>query len=371
MTHPKMTLLSLAAALCLGAGNLSAGAKAYEFNDGHSTVSFKIQHWQIITKTGFFDTFNGSLLYDPEHIERSSVEVRIATASINTHHLERDLHLRSENFFDVAAYPSMTFKSTKVSPGGSQGAMLIQGDLTIRDVTLPVTLNAKVTGTFVDDDTQMRRLGFEASTTISRKDFGIAWNKSNKAGTFMIDDKVEILIDGGTVKKLSNGDPLPPPIVPVLNKALAAKSDAYCLVTPLGPGKVRGKFTFRQEVEGLLVEGVLDGLTPGKHGFHVHQHGDCGGAAGAAAGPHFNPLTHQHGQAATFDSHAGDLGNLVADANGHATFRLLDKHLKLAGPGGILGRSLVVHASEDDLHSQPAGASGERIACGLIHAATR
>lgn len=135
---------------------------------------------------------------------------------------------------------------------------------------------------------------------------------------------------------------------------------------PLEGSSVTGTAKFRVEGDHVRVDVDLTGLKPGKHGFHVHEWGDCTAPDGKSAGDHFNPGGHEHGAPGP-KTHAGDLGNLEANAGGRATATLTLEHLKLeAGERGILGRSLVVHAEEDDLVSQPAGDSGGRVACGVI-----
>jgi len=152
---------------------------------------------------------------------------------------------------------------------------------------------------------------------------------------------------------------------------MAGHPSAVCTLSPLGASTVSGRVTFTQEDGDILVEAEISGLTPGKHGIHVHEHGNCEGNDGVAAGEHFNPTQQPHGKAASGDSHAGDLGNITADASGHARLSLKDPWLKMSGDAGILGRSIVVHAMEDDLNTQPSGNSGACIACGRINAAVR
>jgi Cu-Zn family superoxide dismutase len=147
--------------------------------------------------------------------------------------------------------------------------------------------------------------------------------------------------------------------------------DAVCTVAPLSDGTARGQVSFTQETEDVLVVVDMTNLSPGKHGIHIHQNGDCGGVAGEAAGGHFNPGGKAHGMPGMEGSHEGDLGNVIADARGNAHMELRDRFLKLTGADGILGRSVVVHFQADDEVSQPAGNSGARIACGVITAVLR
>ena len=130
---------------------------------------------------------------------------------------------------------------------------------------------------------------------------------------------------------------------------------------------VAGTVTLTQVANKVQIEASLTGLTPGEHGFHVHEVGDCSAADASSAKGHFNPAGKGHGHHHGPERHAGDLPNLVADAAGRATYRAEVDMLTLdKGPMGIVGRSLVVHADPDDYRSQPAGNSGKRVACGVI-----
>lgn len=141
---------------------------------------------------------------------------------------------------------------------------------------------------------------------------------------------------------------------------------ATAVLSALKGQQVSGKVQFTQTSNGVLVEAKVTGLTPGRHGFHIHERGNCMGD-GTAAGPHFNPHTGQHGAPTDPQRHAGDLGNLDADANGVATYKAEVSGLTVEpGPNSIIGRSVIVHENADDLTSQPAGNAGARQACGLI-----
>jgi len=119
--------------------------------------------------------------------------------------------------------------------------------------------------------------------------------------------------------------------------------------------------------EQVLVEARISGLTPGLHGFHVHERGNCTAPDGSSAGPHFNPHSGAHGGPESSSRHAGDLGNIEAGANGVAVYRAEVRGISLGtGVDSIIGRSVIVHEKPDDLSSQPAGNSGARLACGLI-----
>lgn len=137
----------------------------------------------------------------------------------------------------------------------------------------------------------------------------------------------------------------------------------------LKDSKVSGTVTFTKEADGLHVVADIKGLTPGDHGIHIHEKGDCSDPEGKSAGGHFNPTNMAHGSPDTEPHHAGDFGNLTADASGNAKLDRLVKGISFSGPTSILNRSVIVHAKADDLKTQPAGDSGARIACGEIKAA--
>lgn len=143
---------------------------------------------------------------------------------------------------------------------------------------------------------------------------------------------------------------------------------AVAIIKPIKGNQVQGKVFFKKVDDGIRIVADIDGLTPGKHGFHIHEFGDCGGDDGAAAGAHFNPTNKKHGGPDSEERHVGDLGNLVADEKGHAHYERIDKVIAFEGANSIIGRSVIIHADADDYKSQPAGASGAKIACGVIEA---
>lgn len=132
--------------------------------------------------------------------------------------------------------------------------------------------------------------------------------------------------------------------------------------------KVTGTVRFTRVDGGVRVVADVDGLKPGEHGIHIHEAGDCSTADGSSAGGHFNPTHQPHGGRDSDKRHVGDLGNITADANGHAHLDFVDDRLELSGPNSIIGRGVIVHAGRDDLTSQPAGNSGARVACGVVAA---
>lgn len=131
---------------------------------------------------------------------------------------------------------------------------------------------------------------------------------------------------------------------------------------------VAGEVSFTPSGDGLLVRARLSGLKPNAdHGFHVHDKGDCSAPDASSAGGHFNPGGTAHGHYGMGSHHAGDLPNIKADADGNAAYEARVAMLGLSGANGIVGRAVVVHRDADDYKSQPAGNSGPRIACGVIH----
>src|SRR5699024_2746069 len=126
---------------------------------------------------------------------------------------------------------------------------------------------------------------------------------------------------------------------------------------------VMGKVTFTKEGDGVRVQGNISGLKEGKHGFHIHQYGDCRADDGSSAGGHYNPAGNDHAARTDSVRHMGDMGNISADAVGTARVDYVDSVIDM---NMIMGRAVVIHGGEDDLTSQPSGAAGARMACGVI-----
>jgi superoxide dismutase, Cu-Zn family len=142
---------------------------------------------------------------------------------------------------------------------------------------------------------------------------------------------------------------------------------AVAVLHPTAGNKVSGTVTFTEVADGVQVRAEITGLTPGNHGFHVHELGDCSAPDASSAGAHFNPTHKPHGGPDAAERHVGDMGNVQADASGKATLEYLDHQISLTNEEqSVIGRSVVVHAKADDLKSQPAGDSGARVACGVI-----
>ena len=139
-------------------------------------------------------------------------------------------------------------------------------------------------------------------------------------------------------------------------------------LNPTANSKVQGTVDFYETAKGVKVVAQVTGLTPGLHGFHIHAKGDCSAPDGSSAGPHFNPEGMKHGGPMDAMRHAGDFGNITADATGVAKFETVDRHITFDGTNSIVGRGVIVHANPDDLVSQTPtpGNAGPRVACGVI-----
>lgn len=143
-------------------------------------------------------------------------------------------------------------------------------------------------------------------------------------------------------------------------------NSAKAVLNPTKGNKAHGQVSFTVIEGGVKIIADVDGLTPGKHGFHIHEKGDCSAPDASSAGDHFNPANKKHGSPNDTERHVGDLGNLEADSKGHAHYERIDKVISLSGPNNILGRSVVIHEKADDFKTQPSGDAGSRQACGAI-----
>ncbi len=130
--------------------------------------------------------------------------------------------------------------------------------------------------------------------------------------------------------------------------------------------EAHGTVTFTKVEGGVQVVAHFEGVPEGEHGFHIHEFGDCSSGDGKSAGGHFNPAGVAHAGPNAEERHIGDLGNITADANGMAHADFVDSHLRIMGDYSIVGKGVVLHADPDDMTSQPTGAAGARISCGVI-----
>jgi polyisoprenoid-binding protein YceI len=185
------TLAVLALAAGLAAPGAADAAETLVIDRVHSGASFQIRHF-VSKVNGRFTDFSGTIVADQAKPEASSVEFTVKTASIDTDQENRDKHLRSADFFDAEKYPEITFKSTSVKAAGKD-KFDVTGNLTMHGVTKQVTLPVTHLGTVGSG--KDARYGFETTTTLDRKDYGIVWNKALDAGGFMLGDDVTVTIN--------------------------------------------------------------------------------------------------------------------------------------------------------------------------------
>ncbi len=178
----------------------------WTIDPAHSHVEFSVKHMMFATVRGRFSEMEAALHLDDEQPERSSVEVRIDASSIDTRVGDRDAHLRSADFLDVEGHPHITFRSRSVRGAFTEpgGRFQVEGDLTIRGVTKPVTLDATYQGTGTDPWGGTRS-GFSATTSIDRRDFGLTWNQALEAGGVLVGNEIKIEIQLEVVQEQEAG----------------------------------------------------------------------------------------------------------------------------------------------------------------------
>ncbi len=171
--------------------------KTWISDKAHTEIDFSVRHMMISTVRGGFNDFEIKVNGSPEDPENMSGYVEIKTVSVDTRDEQRNNHLRSPDFFDSQKFPSMVFRSTKITRKGEDKYKIV-GDLTIRDVTKPVELEGELEGT-IKDPYGKERMGFTVTGTINRKDFGLQWNFILETGGVMVGDKVNITIHAEVV----------------------------------------------------------------------------------------------------------------------------------------------------------------------------
>ena len=186
-------LVLFAAALML-AGAPLAHAQSWTLDPAHSAASFAVRHMMVSTVRGDLGKITGTALFDPKQPTLGSVEATIDVAGINTREPGRDTHLKSADFFDVAKYPTMTFKSKKVEPAAG-GGYKVTGDLTMKGVTKEVVLDVEPLRPVIKDQRGASRTGTTATTKINRQDFGVNWSRALDGGGVVVSDEVAVTID--------------------------------------------------------------------------------------------------------------------------------------------------------------------------------
>ena len=172
----------------------TAGAQRYEIDSSHSSASFKVRHLMVSNVRGEFRSVAGTVVIDEVDVTRSTVDVTIDATSIDTHDEKRDQHLRSADFFDVATYPTLTFKSKRVQ-AGKGGGLFVTGDLSLHGVTREVTLDVEPLSPEVSDPWGNIKRGASARTRLNRKDFGLVWNATLDGGGVLVGEEVSVTIE--------------------------------------------------------------------------------------------------------------------------------------------------------------------------------
>lgn len=187
-------LLIAAAAIGLVVSASSVFAETWDIDPAHSEIGFKVRHMMVSNVRGSFHEVRGALEFDEADITRSSIDVTIVTASIDTGVEKRDKHLRSPDFFDVEKYPALTFRSKNVQVI-SDGVFEVAGDLTIHGVTREVVLDVEGLTHQAKDPRGNTVMGATATTKINRKDYGLTWNKALETGGVLVGDEISITLE--------------------------------------------------------------------------------------------------------------------------------------------------------------------------------
>jgi polyisoprenoid-binding protein YceI len=170
----------------------------YAIDPTHSRIGFVARHAMVTKVRGTFNEFDGAGYFDAENPAASHLQLTIKADSIDTRNSDRDAHLRSNDFFDMEVYPEITFASTAVDHVGAENYR-VTGDLTIKGVTKPVTIEFEYTGNAVDPYGN-HRIGFEGKTTINRKDWGVNWNAALEAGGLLVSEKVTLEFEVSAIR---------------------------------------------------------------------------------------------------------------------------------------------------------------------------
>ncbi|MDA8358736.1 MAG: YceI family protein [Actinomycetota bacterium] len=170
----------------------------YTIDPTHSRIGFVARHAMVTKVRGSFNEFDGSGYFDAQNPANSKLQLSIKAASIDTRNADRDAHLRSNDFFDMDTYPEIIFASTSVEQTGGI-RYRVTGDLTIKGVTRPVSVDLEYTGSAVDPYGN-QRIGFEGTTTVNRKDWGVNWNAALEAGGVLVSENVTLEFDISAIR---------------------------------------------------------------------------------------------------------------------------------------------------------------------------
>jgi polyisoprenoid-binding protein YceI len=175
------------------------GQSTYQIDPSHSAAQFSVRHLMISNVKGEFSKVSGTIVYDAKNLNGSKVDAVIDATTVNTREAKRDEHLKSPDFFDVAKFPTLAFKSKQVFKGAN-GKIQVKGDLTMHGTTKEVVLTLDNAPAEVKDPWGNQRMGVQATTQVNRKDFGLIWNQALDGGGVAVGDQVSITLDIEAVK---------------------------------------------------------------------------------------------------------------------------------------------------------------------------
>lgn len=173
--------------------SVSPAQNTWQIDKAHSNLDFSVRYMMLSNVRGSYDSFDAVLVQHNDGFSGSEIQVTVQAATINTQNSDRDNHLRSSDFFDIENHPDLKFVSREFQKSGD-GTYTILGDLTMRGVTKPVTIDAEMIG-LVDDPRGFQRVAFTGETTVNRNDFGVQWNRALEAGGFLVGENVRIMIN--------------------------------------------------------------------------------------------------------------------------------------------------------------------------------
>ena len=192
MSLLRINILVLAGLLVIAAAVPASAAEAYTIDPVHSSIGFAVKHLMVSEVKGEFTDYEGTVVYDPENVAATQINVVIQAASIDTRLKQRDDHLRSSDFLKTDEFPLITFNSRGVNK--TENNVVIVGDLTIRGVTKTVSIPAQISGPFANPLGGGEVIGIIGETVINRQDFGVSWNKAMDSGGYVVGDDVKLVI---------------------------------------------------------------------------------------------------------------------------------------------------------------------------------
>jgi polyisoprenoid-binding protein YceI len=172
----------------------------WDLDPAHTRIGFSAKHAMVANVRGAFNDVTGTLHVDFDEPEKSSAEIVLKAASVDTRNTQRDEHLRSAEFFDVEQWPDITFRSTRIEEV-AENALVVSGDLTIRDVTKPITIPIEFTGAQTDAFGELRA-GFEGTRRIDRREYGLEWNMALDSGGWLVSEKITLEFEISAIKRV-------------------------------------------------------------------------------------------------------------------------------------------------------------------------